>query len=55
MFYIDGNIFPTTYFKVLNFIKRSDLNLKFDSSSERFSIKDFLVDSSANLLVDSIM
>ena len=51
MFCNDGNIFLIAYFKHFDFIEWFDLkNSNSNSLFERFSIKDFLVDS----LVDSI-
>ena len=44
MFYNDGNIFLTTYFKALDFIELFDLKFNSNSRFEILSIKEFLDD-----------
>ena len=45
----------TTYFKSFVFMELFDLNSSLNNLFERSSIKDFLVDSSVNFLVDLTM
>ena len=46
MFYNDGNIILTTYFKALDFIERFHLHSSSNGLFEILSIKDFLDDLS---------
>ena len=54
-FYNVGNIFLTTYFKHFLFMGLFDLNSNPNNLFESTSIKDSLVDSSVNFLVDLVM
>ena len=54
-FYNAGNMCFTIYFKHFVFIELFDLNSNLDRLFERSSIKDFLVDSSVNFLVDLLI
>ena len=54
-YYKLGSICLTTYFKHFVFMELFDLNSNLNNLFESSSVKDFLVDSSVNFLVDLVM
>ena len=55
VYYKLGSTFLTTYFKYFVFMELFDLNSNLNNLFESSSVKDFLVDSLVNCLVDLVM